>query len=115
MSDLSKRKAEGVGLGDEAEGYLLWQATIMVAEQRAREFVRPMEWLTTAQRTAIEEQYVSDSLHHAQKDLERIAARCLSLRGEYEQRYRRLRLRCVGWVLAACAGFTSVVTLSLIR
>ncbi|WP_329375622.1 cytochrome C oxidase subunit I [Streptomyces sp. NBC_01483] len=115
MSDLSKQKAEGVGLGNQVEGYLLWQATVTVAEQRAREFVRPMEWLTTAQRTEIEQQYVSDSLHHAQKDLERIAARCLSLRGEYERRYRRLRLRCVGWALAACAGFTFVAALSLIR
>ncbi|MER5699896.1 hypothetical protein ABT255_31455 [Streptomyces mirabilis] len=75
-------------LGNQVEGYLLWQATITVAEQRAREFVQPMEWLTTAQRTEIEQQYVSDSLHHAQKDLERISARCLSLRGEYERRYR---------------------------
>ncbi|MFF4139737.1 cytochrome C oxidase subunit I [Streptomyces mirabilis] len=115
MSDLSKQKVERVGLGDQVEGYLLWQAMITAAEQRAREFVQPMEWLTTAQRTEIEQQYVSDSLHHAQKDLERIAARCLSLRGEYERRYRSLRLRCVGWALAACAGFTSVAALSLIR
>lgn len=69
MSDLSKQKAEGVGLGNQVEGYLLWQATVTVAEQRAREFVRPMEWLTTAQRTEIEQQYVSDSLHHAQRTL----------------------------------------------
>lgn len=108
MSELAGKGTAGAGLGEEVEGYLLWQATIAVAEQRAGEFVRPLEWLTTAQREEIEQRYVTDSLHRARQDLERIAARCRSLRGEYERRYRKLRLRCVACVLAAGACLTSV-------
>ncbi|MFF4014951.1 cytochrome C oxidase subunit I [Streptomyces sp. NPDC001843] len=101
-------------LGNEVEGYLLWQARIAEAEQRAQEFVGPMEWLTTSQRAEIEQRYVADSLQRARKDLERIAARCLSLRAEYENRYRTLRRRCVGLTLAVCAGFTAMATLWLV-
>ncbi|MEU6548906.1 cytochrome C oxidase subunit I [Streptomyces sp. NPDC046915] len=104
----------GGDLGNEVEGYLLWQARIAEAEQRAREFTRPLEWLTTAQREDVERRYVADSLHRARADLERVAARCVSLRGEYERRYQALRRRCVGMVLAVCAGFTTVATLLLI-
>ncbi|MGW3193458.1 cytochrome C oxidase subunit I [Streptomyces sp. NPDC001118] len=90
-------------LADEVEGYLLWQARIAEAEQRAREFAAPMEWLTTAQREDVERRYVADSLQRARADLERVAARCVSLRAEYEQRYEELRRRCVGAALAVCA------------
>ena len=101
-------------LGNEVEGYLLWQARVAEAEQRADEFVRPLEWLTTAQRTEVEQRYVADSLQRARKDLERIAARCVSLRAEYEHRYQRLRRRCVGLTVAFCAGFTTLAALLLI-
>jgi len=104
----------GGELGNEVEGYLLWQARIAEAEQRAREFVRPMEWLTSAQRTEIEQCYVADSLLRARKDLERIAARCTSLRAEYEHRYEELRRRCVGWTLAVCAGCAALAALLLL-
>ncbi|MFG3120897.1 cytochrome C oxidase subunit I [Streptomyces sp. NPDC048208] len=113
MTKLPGQEAEGAELGNEVEGYLLWQATIAVAEQRAREFVQPMEWLTTAQREEIEQLYVSDSLRRARQDLERIAARCRSLRGEYEERYRVLRLRCVGYTLGAAAGLTCAAAAAL--
>ncbi|MFJ8106056.1 cytochrome C oxidase subunit I [Streptomyces sp. NPDC096132] len=115
MSDLSRQGGTEAGLGNEVEGYLLWQATVAVAEERARAFVRPMEWLTTAQRDEIERHYVADSLQRARQDLERIAARCVSLRGEYERRYRTLRLRCTGWALAVCAGLIFVAAVSLTR
>lgn len=117
MSEVARQGATGTGLGDEVEGYLLWQATIATAEERARAFVQPMEWLTTSQRADVEQRYVADSLHHAQRDLERIVARCRSLRGEYERRYRELRLRLVGCVVAVGACLTSVAAaaLSLIR
>ncbi|MEU5592905.1 cytochrome C oxidase subunit I [Streptomyces sp. NPDC020298] len=108
------RPGAGGDLGNEVEGYLLWQARIAEAEQRAREFTHPLEWLTTAQREDVERRYVADSLHRARTDLERVAARCVSLRAEYEHRYRALRRRCVGMVLAVCAGFTTVATLLLI-
>ncbi|MER7836794.1 cytochrome C oxidase subunit I [Streptomyces sp. NPDC096040] len=93
-------------LGNQVEGYLLWRARIAEAEQRAREFTLCMDWLTTSQRDEIERHYVDDSLRNARQDLERVAARCVSLRGEYERRYRRLRARCAGWSLAVCAGVT---------
>nr|WP_246619941.1 cytochrome C oxidase subunit I [Streptomyces corallincola] len=84
MTRLPGQEAEGAGLGNEVEGYLLWQATIAVAEQRAREFTERMDCLTTAQREEIEQLHVSDSLRRAKQDLERVAARCRSLRGEYD-------------------------------
>lgn len=118
MSETARQgAAQAGGLGDQVEGYLLWQATIAVAEQRAQAFVEPMEWLTTSQRADVEQRYVADSLHHARRDLERIAARCRSLRGEYEARYRELRRRCVGWAVAvgACLASVTAAALSLIR
>ncbi|WP_369390704.1 cytochrome C oxidase subunit I [Streptomyces sp. CG1] len=116
MSGPPRQGADGA-LANEVEGYLLWRARIAEAEQRAREFVAPMEWLTTAQREDIERRYVADSLYRARADLERVAARCASLRAEYEQRYQELRRRCVGVALAlcaVCAGCTVVATLLLI-
>ncbi|GAA3124404.1 hypothetical protein GCM10010521_09090 [Streptomyces rameus] len=115
MSGLPQQGA-GVGgdLGNEVEGYLLWQARIAEAERRAREFAGSLDWLTTAQREEIERRYVADSLRRARADLERVAARCVSLRAEYEHRYEVLRRRCVGVVLAVCAGFTTVATLLLV-
>ncbi len=115
MSGASKQGSTRTGLGDEVEGYLLWQATIAVAQERAREFVRPMDWLTTSQKDEIERHYVDDSLLRARQDLERIAARCRSLRGEYEGRYRTLRLRCVAWTLAGGAGLTALAAVPLLR
>ncbi|MFH8342359.1 cytochrome C oxidase subunit I [Streptomyces sp. AM6-12] len=116
MSDPTLRPEVAEGeLGNQVEGYLLWQARIAEAEQRAREFVRPMDWLTTSQRTEIEQSYVEDALRRARKDLERIAARCASLRAEYENRYRELRRRCVAWTLGLCAGLAAAVTLLLLR
>ncbi|MBL1083117.1 cytochrome C oxidase subunit I [Streptomyces actinomycinicus] len=114
MSGLPQQGA-GPGLGNEVEGYLLWQARIAEAERRAHEFTAPVEWLTTAQREDIERRYVADSLCRARADLERVAGRCVSLRGEYEQRYRELRRRCLATVLAVCAGAVAVAALSLLR
>lgn len=100
-------------LGNEVEGYLLWQARVAEAEQRAREFTGSLDWLTTAQREEVERRYVADSLLRARGDLERVAARCVSLRAEYEQRYAELRRRCVGVALAVCAGLTALSALLL--
>ncbi|OLZ63680.1 cytochrome C oxidase subunit I [Streptomyces sp. IMTB 2501] len=108
------RQGTDGALANEVEGYLLWQARIAEAKQRAREFVAPMEWLTTAQREDIERRYVADSLHRARADLERVAARCVSLRAEYEQRYQDLRRRCVGVALAVCAGCTALAATLLL-
>ncbi|MEU9474462.1 cytochrome C oxidase subunit I [Streptomyces sp. NPDC048191] len=110
MSGPPRQGPDGV-LGNEVEGYLLWQARIAEAEQRAREFVAPMDWLTTAQREEIERRYITDALHRARADLERVAARCRSLRAEYEHRYSALRRRCVATALTVCAGCVAVGTL----
>ncbi|WP_251094227.1 cytochrome C oxidase subunit I [Streptomyces sp. Caat 7-52] len=115
MSGPGRQEADlGGSLGNEVEGYLLWQARVAEAERRAREFCDELDWLTTAQREEIERRYVADSLRRARADLERVAARCVSLRAEYEHRYEVLRRRCVGVALAVCAGFTTVATLLLV-
>ncbi|MEU8466406.1 cytochrome C oxidase subunit I [Streptomyces sp. NPDC029006] len=115
MNGLPKQGAgTGGDLGNEVEGYLLWQARVAEAEQRAREFTGSLDWLTTAQREEIERRYAADSLRRARADLERIAARCVSLRAEYEQRYRELRRRCLAMTLAVCAALTTVATLLLV-
>ncbi|MEU2338415.1 cytochrome C oxidase subunit I [Streptomyces sp. NPDC006654] len=102
-------------LAHQAEGYLLWQARIAEAEQRAREFTERLDWLTTSQRDEVERHHAEDSLRRARQDLERVAARCRSLRGEYERRYRSLRVRCVGWTVAVCAGAVLLAAVSLVR
>ncbi|MFD6492365.1 cytochrome C oxidase subunit I [Streptomyces sp. NPDC059944] len=107
MTDLF-RPEHGNPLGNEVEGFLLWQATVADAEQRARDFTIAMEWLTTSQRADVEQRYIADNLKRARTDLERIAARCLSLRAEYETRYHRLRKRCVAGTLALAAGVSAV-------
>ncbi|MFH9981043.1 cytochrome C oxidase subunit I [Streptomyces sp. NPDC017179] len=101
------------GLVEQVEGYLLWQTRVAEAEQRARAFTEPMQWLTTAQREEIEEYYVSDCLLRARADLQRIAERCRALRGEYEQRYRQLRVRCFAFVLMALAVLAGAAVLAL--
>ncbi|WP_067253141.1 cytochrome C oxidase subunit I [Streptomyces sp. DSM 15324] len=102
-------------LGNEAEGYLLWRARVAEAEQRAREFTGRMDWLTTSQREEVERHHVHDGLLRARHDLERIAARCASLRREYEERYRLLRRRCVAGTLAVCLALVFLAALSLTR
>ncbi|WP_112466522.1 cytochrome C oxidase subunit I [Streptomyces triticisoli] len=98
---------------NQVEGYLLWQARVAEAERRARAFTEPMQWLTTAQREEIEEHYVRDCLVRARADLQRIADRCRALRGEYEERYRQLRARCLAFVLTALAVLAAVGVLVL--
>lgn len=100
---------------NQVEGYLLWQARVAEAERRARAFTEPMQWLTTAQREEIEEHYVRDCLLRARADLQRVADRCRALRGEYEERYRQLRARCLAFVLAALAVLAAAGALTLAR
>ncbi|WP_133916745.1 cytochrome C oxidase subunit I [Streptomyces sp. NBC_00582] len=114
-ADGPPKQGADADLGNEVEGYLLWQARVAEAEQRAREFTGRMDWLTTAQRDEVERHHINDGLLRARQDLERIAARCASLRGEYERRYGALRRRCVGWTLTVCVGMAFVVVLALTR
>lgn len=90
-------------LAEQVEGYLLWQARVAEAEERARAFTAPLHWLTGAQREEIERHYVRDCLTRARADLQRVSDRCRELRGEYEERYRVLRMRCVALTVAGIA------------
>ncbi|MFR0355028.1 cytochrome C oxidase subunit I [Streptomyces sediminimaris] len=99
---------------NQVEGYLLWRARIAEAEDRAREFTERLPWLTGARRTEIEQQYVADSLQRSRTDLERVAARCHSLRAEYESRYCLLRRRCVASALTLVACVSAVAALLLL-
>ncbi|MFD7997553.1 cytochrome C oxidase subunit I [Streptomyces mexicanus] len=103
-------------LANQVEGYLLWQARVAEAEERARAFTEPLHWLTGAQREEIEQHYVRDCLVRARADLQRVADRCRALRGEYEERYRHLRARCVACAVAgiAVAGVVAVAAALLL-
>lgn len=101
---------EGPGLVNQVEGYLLWQARVAEAEDRARAFTAPLEWLTTAQRTEIENRYTGDCLARARGDLQRIARRITAIRQEYEERYRQLRVRCV----AAAVSFAALALVAAV-
>ncbi|MDF3299112.1 cytochrome C oxidase subunit I [Streptomyces tropicalis] len=94
----------------QVEGYLLWQARVAEAERRARAFTEPLHWLTGAQREEVERHYVRECLIRARADLQRVADRSRSLRGEYEDRYRHLRVRCVALLIAgvSLAGVATV-------
>jgi hypothetical protein len=98
---------------NQVEGYLLWQARVAEAEQRARVFTEPLQWLTTAQREEIERHYIRDCLTRARVDLHRIAQRTRGIRGEYEKRYRQLRMRCVAWFVTAVATMTAAAALTV--
>ncbi|MFK4149924.1 cytochrome C oxidase subunit I [Streptomyces sp. NPDC004065] len=111
------QRADPAQVINQVEGYLLWQARVAEAEQRAREFTEPLQWLTTAQREEIEAHYVRDCLTRARADLRRVADRCRALRGEYEERYRQLRARCLAFTVttAAVLGAVAVLAAALAR
>ncbi|MEV7126892.1 cytochrome C oxidase subunit I [Streptomyces sp. NPDC093260] len=117
MTDAAGRTGQGTeptgDMVNQVEGYLLWQTRIAEAEERARAFTEPLEWLTTAQREQIEEHYVRDCLNRAKADLQRVADRCRALRGEYEERYRQLRTRCLALLVAALAVVAAAALLAV--
>ncbi|MEV7403544.1 hypothetical protein AB0N93_24540 [Streptomyces sp. NPDC091267] len=85
------------------EGYLLWNAEVEAARRLARGFTDALPWLTTAQRDDVERVYVADRADASRVMLSRIAARAIELRGEYNERYHRLRARCVA-ATVVCVG-----------
>ncbi|MCX4450904.1 hypothetical protein ACIOEZ_18960 [Streptomyces sp. NPDC087866] len=85
------------------EGYLLWNAEVEQAHRLARRFTDQLPWLTTAQREDVERVYSAERTAESRAMLVRISARALQLRGEYTERYRRLRARCVA-AAVLCAG-----------
>ncbi|MGX1881719.1 hypothetical protein [Streptomyces sp. NPDC055287] len=88
------------------EGYLLWNAEVTEARHHAGRFTEQLPWLTTAQREDVERVYTAERLAASRAMLVRVSARATALRGEYTERYRRLRARCVA-VTVVCAGAAS--------
>ncbi|MFI1168113.1 cytochrome C oxidase subunit I [Streptomyces sp. NPDC020801] len=109
-----RKPVESAHVVNQVEGYLLWQARVAEAEERARAFTEPLQWLTTAQREEIEQHYVRECLLRARADLQRVADRCRELRGEYEERYHQLRARCLALVLTALAVLATAAVLAVI-
>ncbi|MCX5144732.1 hypothetical protein [Streptomyces sp. NBC_00338] len=85
------------------EGYLLWSAEVEQARRLARRFTDELPWLTTAQREDVERVYAADRAAASRAMLMRVSERATELRGEYSERYRRLRARCVA-AAVVCAG-----------
>ncbi|MFE6973248.1 hypothetical protein [Streptomyces sp. NPDC057682] len=85
------------------EGYLLWSAELEQARREARRFTDALPWLTTAQREDVERVYAADRAAVARTMLVRVADRSAELRGEYTERYRLLRARCVAAALLCAA------------
>lgn len=95
------------------EGYLLWNAEVEQARRLARRFTDQLPWLTTAQREDVERAYTAERTAESRVMLARVSARAMQLRGEYSERYRRLRARCVATAVvcaSAAGGACGVVT-----
>lgn len=111
---MAEEACDAMGGVRRLEGYLLWQAEIAGARRAATAFADQLPWLTTAQREALERAYVQEQLHSSQRTIAHIARRCRTIRGEYEARYRRLRLRaaalCLG-AIALAAAASALVTI----
>ncbi|AEN14228.1 MULTISPECIES: hypothetical protein [unclassified Streptomyces] len=98
----------------QVEGYLLWNAEVEEARRRAGRFTEQLPWLTTAQREDVERVYVKDRVDLCRESLTRIADRAVELRGEYTERYERLRARCVAasvLTVGAVSGTCTALTL----
>jgi hypothetical protein len=92
------------------EGYLLWNAEVEEARRRAARFTAELPWLTTAQREDVERAYTEDRVAVSRAMLFRISARSAELRGEYNDRYRALRARCVATVVVAAGAVSGTCT-----
>ncbi|MEU3185573.1 hypothetical protein ABZ707_15415 [Streptomyces sp. NPDC006923] len=92
----------------QCEGYLLWSAEVADAGRRAARFTEQLPWLTTAQRADVERVYTADRLAAARETLVRVTERAAELRGEYTERYRRLRTRCVAAAVVASGAVSGV-------
>ncbi len=93
------------------EGYLLWQAELARAAERARGFADTLPWLTTAQREEVERAYVSDHLGHAEAALRALADRIAELREQYRGVHARLRRRLLAVHTAVLAVLSAVAAL----
>ncbi|WP_432055286.1 hypothetical protein [Streptomyces sp. bgisy022] len=95
------------------EGHLLWAAELEDARRRAAAFAEQLPWLTTAQREDVERVYAAERVEASRAYLLRIRDRVAGLRVEYEERYRRLRTRCVAAALVAAASGVGTAAVAL--
>ncbi|MGI5441024.1 cytochrome C oxidase subunit I [Streptomyces shenzhenensis] len=107
------RRHEGSDWTNQVEGYLLWQTRVQDAKCLARAFTEAFDWLTTSQRVEIERRYIGDRLQCEEQDLRRIVQRAADLRSEYEQRYRRLRLRCTAVTVSAVTAAVAALVVAV--
>ncbi|MEV0495414.1 hypothetical protein [Streptomyces atratus] len=92
------------------EGYLLWNAEVEEARRRAARFTGELPWLTTAQREDVERVYTADRVAASRAMLSRISARSTEMRGEYNDRYRALRARCVATAVVTAGAVSGTCT-----
>jgi hypothetical protein len=101
---------------EQIESYLLWNAEVEEARRQAVCFTAHLPWLTTAQREEVERVYIADRVVVSRATLRRICDRAAELRGEYTERYRYLRRRCLAsavvGVSAAIGAFSATTLLT---
>ncbi|GAU69354.1 hypothetical protein SSP35_12_00020 [Streptomyces sp. NBRC 110611] len=95
---------------NEIEGYLLWEGEKDRARIRADAFCAGLPWLTDAQRQEVASRYCRDQRNASREFLERIAARSITLRAEYEGVYLALRRRLITAFLAGALAVVVLVT-----
>lgn len=105
--DPAKESARGLA---QMEGYLLWSAEVEEARRLALRFTDELPWLTTTQREDVARVYTADRVVASRAMVARIAARSTELRGEYNDRYRRLRARCVAAAVVTAGAVSGTCT-----
>ncbi|MFF4605225.1 hypothetical protein ACFY12_21140 [Streptomyces sp. NPDC001339] len=94
---------------NEIEGYLLWEGEKDRARNRADAFCAGLPWLTDTQRQEVASRYCRDQRNASREFLERIAARSVTLRAEYEGVYLALRRRLITAFLAGALAMVALV------
>ncbi|MGW3660386.1 hypothetical protein ACWD6R_34185 [Streptomyces sp. NPDC005151] len=107
MDDDKESTARGLA---QMEGYLLWNTEVEEARRRAARFTGELPWLTTAQCEEVERVYTADRIAASRAMLSRISARAIELRGEYNDRYRALRARCVATAVVTAGAVSGTCT-----
>ncbi|MGA4840677.1 hypothetical protein [Streptomyces sp. G45] len=94
----------------EIEGHLLVESARAESRAAAGRFAGRLPWLGAAERGEVERVFADEHLALTRAMWRRTARRCEELRGEYEERYRVLRLRLLaGGLLAGVAVLAATV------
>lgn len=99
----------------ELEGYLLFAAHHEEAKRGAVRFTAQLPWLTSGQREDVERVYLRDRIEVYRDANSGVLERAASLRDEYSERYRRLRVRCVAATVASGAVGVGAAVLAASR